>query len=101
MPAKVQILVLVCFNDCSKVNALFIRLNKKGIFIICKWIKIFIPLLVSLTFQTNHCVSTKLVCTCLHANDRRESKTKDSIHSNTLLNFWSFFSGKKVCIIHL
>ena len=36
---------------------------------------------------------------CLHANEERESKTKDSMY-NTHLNFQSFFSGKKVRIIH-
>ena len=37
-------------------------------------------------------------CICLHANEGRESKTKDSVY-NTHLNFQSFFSGKKVRII--
>ena len=37
-------------------------------------------------------------CICLHANEERESKTKDSVY-NTHLNFQSFFRGKKVRII--
>ena len=36
---------------------------------------------------------------CLHANEGRESKIKDSVY-NAHLNFLSFFSGKKVRIIH-
>ena len=31
---------------------------------------------------------------CLHANEGRESKTKDSVY-NAHLNFRTFFSGKK------
>ena len=40
----------------------------------------------------------RILCICLHANEGRESKTKDSVY-NTHLNFQSFFSGKKVRII--
>jgi len=53
-----------------------------------KWIKTVISLLVQwFTFQlkTNDRVSTDLVC-FFHANERRKSETKDSIH-NTHLNF--------------
>jgi len=38
-------------------------------------------------------------CICLLASEGRESITKDSVY-NTHLNFLSFFSGKKVHIIH-
>ena len=41
----------------------------------------------------------QISCICLHANEGRESKTKDSVY-NAHLNFQSFFSGKKVRIIH-
>ena len=72
------------------------RIKRKGNF---KWIEIVIFLLaLSLTFplKANDCVWTNI---CLHANEGRESKTKDSVY-NTHLNFRSFFSGKKVRIIH-
>ena len=36
----------------------------------------------------------QISCICLHANEGRESKTKDSVY-NAHLNFRSFFSGKK------
>ena len=36
---------------------------------------------------------------CLHANEGCESKTKDSVY-NAHHNFQTFFSGKKVRIIH-
>ena len=42
----------------------------------------------------------QISCICLHANEGRESKTKDSMN-NAHLNFRSFFSRKKVRIIHL
>ena len=41
----------------------------------------------------------QILCICLHANKGCESKTKDSVY-NTHLNFQSFFSRKKVHIIH-
>ena len=41
----------------------------------------------------------QISCICLHANQGRESKTKDSVY-NAHLNFQCFFSGKKVRIIH-
>ena len=41
----------------------------------------------------------QILCICLHANEGRESKTKDSEY-NTHLNFRTPFSGKKVHIIH-
>ena len=41
----------------------------------------------------------QISCICLHANEGRKSKTKDSMY-NTHLNFQSCFSGKKVRIIH-
>ena len=37
----------------------------------------------------------QISCICLHANEGRESKTKDSVY-NAHLNFRSFFGGKKV-----
>ena len=40
----------------------------------------------------------QISCICLHANEGRESKTKDSVY-NAHLNFLSFFSGKNVRII--
>ena len=42
----------------------------------------------------------QISCICLHANEGRESKTKDSMN-NAYLNFLSFFSWKKMRIIHL
>ena len=44
-------------------------------------------------------VNGQISCICLHANEGSESNTKDSVY-NAHLNFWSFFSGKKVRIIH-
>ena len=41
----------------------------------------------------------QISCICLHANEGRESKTKDSMYSMHL-NFRSFSSEKKVRIIH-
>ena len=67
-----------------------------------KWIEIIISSLVlSLTFQlkANDCVWSNLVYLFTYANEGRESKPKDSVY-NTHLNFRSFFSGKKVRIIH-
>ena len=81
---------------CSSV----VRLKRKGNSF--KWIEIIISSLVlSLTFQlkANDCVRLNFVCLFTYANEGRESKTKDSVY-NTHLNFWSFFSGKKVHIIH-
>ena len=40
----------------------------------------------------------QISCICLHANEGRKSKTKDSVY-NTHLNPRSFFGGKKVGII--
>ena len=40
-----------------------------------------------------------ILCICLHANEGRKSNTKDSVY-DTHLNFRSFFSRKKVRIIH-
>ena len=72
---------------CSSV----VRLKRTS-----NWIEIVISLLVvSLTFQ----LKASVWCICLHANEERESKTKDSVY-NTHLNFLSFFSGKKVRIIY-
>ena len=39
----------------------------------------------------------QILSICLHANERRESETKDSVY-NTYLNFRSFFSGKKCAL---
>ena len=67
-----------------------------------KWIEIIIASLVlSLTFQLkgNDCVWSNFVYLFTYANAGREPKTKDSMY-NTHLNFQSFFSGKKVRIIH-
>ena len=41
----------------------------------------------------------QISCICLRASEGRKSKTKDSVY-NVHLNFRSFFSGKKVRIIH-
>ena len=41
----------------------------------------------------------QILCICLHANEGRKSKTKDSMY-NAHLNFQTFFSGKKVRIMH-
>ena len=41
----------------------------------------------------------QISCIFLHAHEGREPKTKDSMY-NAHLNFRSFFSGKKVRIIH-
>ena len=41
----------------------------------------------------------QVACICLHANEGHESKTKDSVY-HVHLDFQSFFSGKKVRIIH-
>ena len=42
----------------------------------------------------------QILCICLHANEGRESKTKDFMY-NAHLNFRSFFSWKKVRIRHI
>ena len=81
---------------CSSV----VCLKRKGNYF--KWIEIIISsLFLSLTFQlkANDCVWSNFVYLFTYANKRRESKTKDSVY-NTHLNFQSFFSGKKVRIIH-
>ena len=39
----------------------------------------------------------QILCICLHANEGRESKTKDSVY-NVRLNFQSFFSRKKCAL---
>ena len=39
----------------------------------------------------------QILCICLHANEGRESETKDSVY-NRHLNFRSFFSGKKCAL---
>ena len=67
-----------------------------------KWLEIIISSLVlSLTFQlkANDCVWSSFVYLFTYANEGHESKTKDSVY-NTHFNFQSFFSGKKLCIVH-
>ena len=81
---------------CSSVA----RLKRKGNYF--KWIEIIISALVlSLTFQlkANDCVWSSFMYLFTYANEGRKPKTKDFVY-NTHLNFRSFFSGKKVCIIH-
>ena len=66
-----------------------------------KWTEIIISLLVlSLIFKLegNDCAWTNFMFFLIHANEGRESKTKDSVY-NAHLNFLSFFSGKNVRII--
>ena len=99
--ADTELQILVCFSSnflaiftlCSSV----VRLKMKGNYF--KWIEIIIfSLVLSLTFQlkANDCLVVYLFT---YANEGCESKTKDSVY-NTHLNFRSFFSGKKVRIIH-
>ena len=52
-----------------------------------------------LTFQKLMIVFGQISCIFLHANEGHESKTRDSVY-NAHLNFRSFFSRKKVRIIH-
>ena len=78
---------------CSSV----VCLKRKGDYF--RWIEVVISLLVlSLTLQlkANDCVWTNYQIDCVFVY---ESNTKDSVY-NTHLNFRSFFSGKKRCIIH-
>ena len=39
----------------------------------------------------------QILCICLHANEGRKSKTKDSVY-NTHLNFRTFFGAKKCAL---
>ena len=39
----------------------------------------------------------QILCICLHANEERESETKDSVYDRHL-NFRSFFHGKKCAL---
>ena len=81
---------------CSSV----VRLKRKGNYF--KWIEIITSsMILSLTFQlkANDYVWSNFVYLFTNANEGRKPKTKDSVYG-THLNFRSFFSGKKVRIIH-
>ena len=81
---------------CSSV----VRLKRKGNYF--KWIKIITSsMILSLTFElkANDYVWSNFAYLFTNANEGCKSKTKDSVYS-THLNFRSFFSGKKVRIIH-
>ena len=74
------------FIGCSSKEEGFILSGLKSLFLHCFCLK-----LLNLKQMI---VYGQILCICLHANEGRKSKTKDSVN-NAHLNFWSFFSGEK------
>ena len=95
---QTTMLPIPSFSSNFVLCASVVRLKRKGNYF--TWIEIITSSLIqSLTFQlkANVCVWSNFVYLFTNANERRESKTKDSMY-NIDLNFRSFFSAKKCAL---